>query len=114
MKDLECPNCGGADPVTVKPGQFRCRFCDTVYVNEAMLQRQRAAEKEAARRQAEELRANAQIAQARAVSSMSKRVLLVVVIGLLLIFGFVGYMVMKSMEQSKQQQEELIKSFEMK
>jgi uncharacterized Zn finger protein (UPF0148 family) len=111
MKDLECPNCGGANPATIKPGQFRCQFCDTRFVDEAMMQRQKAAEKQAARLKAEEMRANAKMAQAKAVSSMSRRVLFIVVIGLLVIFGFVGYMAMKSMEQSQQHQEELIKSF---
>lgn len=114
MKDLECPNCGGANPVTVKPGEFRCQFCDTVFVNEAMMQRHRAAEKQAARIRSENLRAQAQMAQAKAVSSMDKRVLIIVAIGLLLVFGYVGYMAKKSMDQTQKQQEELMKSFEQK
>lgn len=112
MKDLECPNCGGADPHTIKPGQFRCRFCSTEYVNEAMMQRQRAAEKEAARKHSDDLRSHAQAAQAKAVSGMSRRVLLVVVIGLLIVFGYVGYMAMKSMEQTQKQQEDMMKEFQ--
>ena len=112
MKDLECPNCGGSNPVVLKPGEFRCQFCDTVFVDEAMMQRQRASEKQAARLRAEEARANAQAAQAKAVSGMSKRVLWVVIIGMLLIFGYVGYMAMKSMEETRKQQEEMMKEFQ--
>lgn len=112
MKDLECPNCGGASPEVLKPGEFRCQFCDTKFVNEAMMQRAQAAERKEARRKTDELRAQAQMAQARAVSGMSRRVLFVVIIGLLLVFGYVGYMAKKSMDQSQKQQEELIKSFQ--
>ena len=112
MKDLECPNCGGSSPAKISEGEFRCTFCDTIYFNEGMLQRKRAAEKEAARVKVEQAKQQVHIEQARTVNNMSKRVLFFVTIALLIIFSYVGYMAKKSMDQSAKAQEELIKSFQ--
>ncbi len=112
MKDLECPNCGGASPKVISEGEFKCSFCDTLFYNEAMLQRKRAAEKEAARVKTEEAKQQVHVEQAHTVNNMSKRILLFVTIALLIIFSFVGYMAKKSMDQSAKAQEELIKSFQ--
>jgi uncharacterized Zn finger protein (UPF0148 family) len=112
MKDLECPNCGGSSPKVINEGEFRCVFCDTLYYNEAMQQRKRAADKQAARIKTEESRQQVHVEQARTVNNMSKRILLFVSIVLLIVFGFVGYMAKQSMDQSAKSQEQLIKSLQ--
>jgi uncharacterized Zn finger protein (UPF0148 family) len=114
MKDHECPNCGGASPEVISEGEFRCRFCDSVYYHEGMLQRKKAAEKKMAQARVQQARFEAQVEQARTTNRMSKRVLLVVVIALLAIFGFVGYMARKSMDQTNKMQEEMLKSLHQK
>lgn len=112
MKDLECPNCGGASPKVISEGEFRCVFCDTLYYNEAMQQRKRASDKQAARLKIEEAKQQVHVEQERTVNNMSRRILLFVSIVLLIVFGFVGYMAKQSMDQSAKSQEELIKSFQ--
>ena len=112
MKDQECPNCGGASPEKISEGEFRCTFCDTLFYNEGMMQRKRAAEKKTASARAQETRQQATIEQARSVNNMSRRVFLFVGIVLLIIFAFVGYMAKTSMDQSIKAQEEVIKSFQ--
>jgi uncharacterized Zn finger protein (UPF0148 family) len=113
-KDLECPNCGSPNPKEISHGEFECKFCETKFVNQAMMDSKRAAEKQEKRLQAEQAKAQAQLAQAKATSGMGKRVLIFVAIFLLIVFGFVGYMAKKSMDQANEQQKELMKSFETK
>jgi hypothetical protein len=112
MKDLECPNCGNANPHTISEGQYKCKFCDTEYVNESILHQKRAREKEAAKLKSQEIKANenATVQAAKTAGSMSKRVMLFVIPFMLAVFGYVGYMGMKSMGDTKKQQEELMKS----
>ena len=112
MKDLECPNCGGANPEKLSEGEFRCTFCDTKFYNESMLQQKRKAEKEAAYAKNQALKEQAKIEQARSAGNMGKRVLIFVAVVLIIIFGFIGYMAKKSMDESAKTQEELIKSFQ--
>lgn len=110
--DQECPNCGSANPKILNEGQFQCAHCDTVYVNEQMMQRKRAADKEAARLKNEQIKSNAKVEHAKQANSMSKRVILIMVPMLLVIFGFVGFMAYNSMNESKKQKEELMKTLQ--
>ena len=114
MKDHECPNCGGASPELISEGEFRCAFCDSVYFNEGMIRRKEAAENKMAQAVAQQARLEAQVEHARTANKMSKRVLLVVAIGLLAIFAYVGYMAKKSLDQTEKAQEELLKSLQQK
>lgn len=114
MKDHECPNCGGASPEVISEGEFRCRFCDSVYFNEGILQRKKATDIKLTQALAQQARFEAQVEQARTANKMSKRVLLVVIIGLIAIFAYVGYMAKKSMDQADKAREEMLKSFRQK
>ena len=112
MKDLECPNCGSANPATISEGKYRCEFCDTVFINEAILQRHHAAEKQANRLKAEQLKAMGRTEQAKAVNNTGKRAVLFAAVALVFIGGGVAYMASKSMNESKKAQEDLIKTLQ--
>jgi len=112
MKELECPNCGAGAPVIISQGEFRCKFCDTLYYNQNLLDRKRAAEKKAANLKVQEERQRAKIEQARSTNSMGKRILIFVSIVLIIVFAFVGYMAKKSMDESAKANEEMIKNFQ--
>lgn len=112
MKEHECPNCGSASPKILDEGEFQCEHCDTKYVDQAMLERRRAKEKQQAQLKTEEMRANAKEAQAKAVSGAGKRALLFAGVGLVVIFSFVFYMGNKSMDQNQKAQEEIMKTLQ--
>lgn len=112
MKEMECPNCGGANPEILSEGEFRCTYCETLYYDHALVKQKKTSEKKVAHAKAQEARHTAQAEQFRTANSMSKRVLFVVIIGLLAIFGYVGYMAKKSMDQTTKAQEEMIKSMQ--
>jgi uncharacterized Zn finger protein (UPF0148 family) len=110
MKEQACPNCGAASPQVLNEGEFKCSFCGTLYHDKMMVEQRMAAEKKMAYSKAQEAKFNAQAQQATTVNKMSRRVLLVVVIGLIIIFSFVGYMAYTSMQQQQKMQEEMMKS----
>lgn len=114
MKDAECPNCGGADPEVISEGEFRCKYCETLYHDHALVKQRKATEKKVAYSKSQEAKHNAQAEQFRTVNKMSRRVLFVVVIALIAIFGYVGYMAKKSMDQTQKAQEEMLKSMQPK
>jgi len=112
MKEMECPNCGGANPEILSEGEFRCTYCETLYYDHALVKQKKASEKKVAYAKAQEAKHNVQVEQFRTASSMSKRVLFVVIIGLVVIFGYVGYMAKRSMDQTTKAQEEMLKSMQ--
>jgi uncharacterized Zn finger protein (UPF0148 family) len=112
MKEQACPNCGAASPKVINEGEYRCSFCDTLYYDKNLVEKRKATEKKMAHSKAQEAKYNAHAEQAKTVNKMSKRVLLVVVIGLIVIFAFVGYMAKQSMDQSQKYQEEMIKNIQ--
>jgi uncharacterized Zn finger protein (UPF0148 family) len=109
MKEQACPNCGAASPKVIAEGEYRCTFCDTLYIDKALIEKRRAAEKKMAYSKAKESQYNAQAAQAVTVNKMSKRIIMVVVIGLIIVFAYVGFMAYNSMQQQQKMQEEMMK-----
>jgi len=112
VKDIECPNCGGATPRGISPGEYQCQFCDTLFYNKELMQQQKKADKKAAYQRSQQERYRAQAEQAGATNRMSRRILLFVAVVLIIVFGFAGYMAMKSMEQSNKANEEMIRSLQ--
>lgn len=111
MKDLACPNCGGAQPQVLAPGEFKCSFCGQLFYDEAMRQQSRKDQHFQQNMQAQLQHQQMVGQQMKAASGMGKRVLLFVGFFLLLIFGFVAYMVTKSMNEAQKMQEEMMEQF---
>jgi uncharacterized Zn finger protein (UPF0148 family) len=112
MKEQACPNCGAASPKVIQEGEYRCSFCDTLYTDKNLVEKRKAAEKKMAHAKAQEAKHNAASEQARTVNKMSRRVTMVVVIGLIIVFAYVGYMAYTSMQQQQKYQEEMMKNLQ--
>jgi uncharacterized membrane protein YvbJ len=111
MKDHACPNCGGAQPQVLAPGEFKCTFCGQLFYNEAMRQQHR---KDAQFQQSMQAQLQQQQMVAhtmKAAAGIGKKVLLFVAIFLFLIFGFIAYMATKSMNEAQKMQEEMMEQF---
>ncbi len=111
MKDLECPNCGASQPQVLSAGEFKCKFCGQLFYNEAMRQQQRADDQRNAHLQANVQTQQFKTQQMKTASGMGKRVLLFVGLFLVVIFSFVAYMTIHSMNEAKEMQEEMMKEF---
>ena len=112
MKEQACPNCGAASPKVIQEGEYRCSFCDTLYTDKVLVEKRKSAEKKMAYSKVKEAQFNAHAEQAKTVNKMSRRVTMVVVIGLIIIFAYVGYMAYTSMQQQQKLQEEMMKNFQ--
>lgn len=111
MKDLACPNCGGAQPQVLAPGEFKCSFCGQLFYNEAMREQARADKQRQTNIHAHVQQAQYKTQQMQAGRGSAKRVLILVGFFLILVFGFVAYMAIKSTNDAKEMQEEMMKQF---
>ena len=112
MKEKECPNCGGAEFQVLSEGEYRCKFCGTNFQDKNIIQQKVANERKTKHAQVQELKYQAQLAQAKASGSMTKKILLFVFAMLMIIFGAIVYMGKQSLDENAKNQQELIKSFQ--
>jgi uncharacterized Zn finger protein (UPF0148 family) len=111
MKDLACPNCGGAQPQVLAPGEFKCSFCGQLFYNEAMRQQARADHQRQTKINAQVQQEQFKTQQMQAGKGSAKRVLIFVAFFLILIFSFVAYMAIEAANDQKEMQEEIMKQF---
>lgn len=109
MKEQSCPNCGGIDPQVIKPGEFQCTFCGTLFHDKELQARHQKQQQQEANARNQQLREQAKLEQVKATRGTGRRVLLFVGIFLLLIFGIVGYFAKQSMDQQNKMQEEMLR-----
>lgn len=112
MKEKECPNCGGTEFEVITEGEYRCKFCGTNFQDKHIIQQKLANERKAKHAKVQELKYQAQLEQAKAQGSMTKKILLFVFAMLVIIFGVIFYMGKKSLDENAKNQQELIKSFQ--
>jgi preprotein translocase subunit SecG len=108
-QDLDCPSCGGANPIVLAVGEFECQYCHTRYKDEKMMQRKHASDQQAADLRAAKINQQTQVISGafKTAGKMSKRIFLFIAIFMIAIFIFIGYMVNKSMNDSQKMQEEM-------
>lgn len=87
-KSLDCPNCGGTNPVRLSEVEYKCAFCDSVFLVQTTVKQEKQPQRESAAHMAmHQAHVNA--------GKMRRTILLVVVSFMLLVIGFSVYMAMK-------------------
>jgi hypothetical protein len=112
MEELACPNCGGAQPQTLAPGEFKCSFCGQLFYNEALRQQSLKDQQFQQNMHWQMQQQQAVANQMKSAAGLGKKIMIFVAVFLLLIFGFVGYMTWKSMNEAQKMQEDIMKQFQ--
>lgn len=107
MNDIECPNCGGAQPVVLGGGMFKCQFCGQQFLNERIRQQELNEQRQNQDFQLHMQRQQMVADQMNNAGNFARRTMWIVGIFIVLVFAFVAYMITKSMNDAQQMQHDI-------
>jgi uncharacterized membrane protein YvbJ len=96
MKDLDCPNCGGSGPDPMEHGDYRCKFCGTVFRNDKAREQKIVDERRQAAIRKQELQYQAKMANAIANQKTGVKKLLIICVVVLVISFLVLFFLLKN------------------
>lgn len=109
MEEQSCPNCAGVGPEVLGHGDYKCRFCGTLFRDDKTRQQKIADERRQAAIRQQELQYQAKMTNAIANQKRGRGVFVFAGVMFLLLLGVIGYIAKNAMDEQKKMQDEIMK-----